>query len=196
MPEHTPAPTPARAVYGFALFLLFKTLFIVYVIWVYVPQHFLEETLGLTYLPDKYFALFIPILLMVALWIFAFCIYPMMGIAKTAEIDSIETIRDAHTIRLCEYQDSAGQKCNGTVANKQDDGFYFRRLCEAHANSGRAEIKTNGNHITDFCDCPNEENCLLKTDLTYVDQLRLRKNVPSAYDLDIADVCKKLYGGS
>lgn len=193
MPEHTPAPTPARAVYGFALFLLFKTLFILYVIWVYVPKKFLEETLGLTYLPDKYFALFIPILIMVALWLFAFCIYPMMGFSKTAEIDSIETICDAHTIRLCRFVDNEGRKCTEKIDNKPKDGYYFRRYCSQHLN-GDGKVSTKSDHLSDFCDCPNKEHCLLKQDPSYLDQLRHRKTVPSPYDLDIADVCEKLYG--
>lgn len=194
MPEHTPAPTPARAVYGFGVFLLFKTLFILYVIWVYVPKQFLEETLGLTYLPDKYFALFIPILIMVALWLFAFCIYPMMGFAKTANIDSIETIRDSRTIRLCEYKDAEGRMCKGVVDNQPKDGFYFRRYCNKHVGDKNVEVSIKDDHIRNFCDCQDKQYCLLKQDPEYLDQLRLRKTVPSAYDLDIADVCKKLYG--
>lgn len=197
MPEHTPAPQPARAVYGFALFLLFKTLFVLYVIWAYVPRKFLEETLGLTYLPDKYFAQSLPIVIIFGLWLFAFSIYPMMGFSKTAEIDSIDTIRDEYTMRLCEYKDAAGRCCKGTVDPNPVSAYYFERFCPKHINHKEASPE-NGpiadQLTTDFCDCPVDESCLIRTKSDYLEQMRLRKRVPAAYDLDIADVCKKLYG--
>ncbi len=89
MPEHTPAPTPHRAVYGFAVFLLFKTLLILYLFWAFVPDNFLENSLGLTYLPDKYFAMFLPMVVMMALIFFAFLIYPALNLSMTADVDDI-----------------------------------------------------------------------------------------------------------
>jgi len=195
MPEHTPAPTPARAVYGFAVFLLFKALCVVYIFWAYLPRQFVEDTLGLTYLPDKYFAQCLPFVIIYGLWLFAFIFYPALGLSLTPEMDSIDTVRDEFTIRLCEFQDQNGRKCKGTVDPNPADGFYFRRFCPKHvqdntASPDRGPLEEN---CSDFCDCPNEENCLIKTNSDYLTEMRLRKRVPTAFDLDIADVCRRLY---
>ncbi|KRG00179.1 uncharacterized protein Dwil_GK27656 [Drosophila willistoni] len=88
MPEHSPAPTPHRAIYGFAFYLLFTVLFIVYVAWAFIPLE-----LGLhSYLPDKYFAVFIPFLILVFAWFFAFLIYPAINLSLTVNVDSIASI--------------------------------------------------------------------------------------------------------
>ncbi|KAH8312132.1 hypothetical protein KR044_009513 [Drosophila immigrans] len=89
MPEHSPAPTPHRAIYGFAFYILFTVLFFIYVGWAYLP-----EELGLhTHLPDKYFAAFVPVLILVGAF-FAFIIYPAINLALTPNIDSIASVVD------------------------------------------------------------------------------------------------------
>ncbi len=60
MPEHTPSPQPARAIYGFALFLVSILIGIIYFIWALVPDSYLNA-IGLYYLPDKYWAIAIPL---------------------------------------------------------------------------------------------------------------------------------------
>eukprot|EP00099_Drosophila_melanogaster_P023638 NP_651459.2 phosphatidylinositol glycan anchor biosynthesis class P [Drosophila melanogaster] len=90
MPEHTPAPTPHRAVYGFAFYMLFTVLFLVYVTWALLPVEF-----GLhSYLPDKYFAVFVPFLVLVFAWFFAFLIYPAINLSMTVDVDSIASVVD------------------------------------------------------------------------------------------------------
>lgn len=89
MPEHSPAPTPHRAIYGFAFYLLMTVLFLVYVGWAFLPVE-----LGLhSHLPDKYFAVFVPVLTIVATF-FAYIIYPAINLSMTPNIDSIATIVD------------------------------------------------------------------------------------------------------
>ncbi|XP_017874252.1 PREDICTED: phosphatidylinositol N-acetylglucosaminyltransferase subunit P [Drosophila arizonae] len=89
MPEHTPAPTPHRAIYGFAFYILFTVLFFVYVAWAFLPVE-----LGLhSYLPDKYFAVFVPVLIMVCAF-FAVIIYPAINLSLTPNIDSIASVVD------------------------------------------------------------------------------------------------------
>ncbi|XP_047101131.1 uncharacterized protein LOC124719961 isoform X2 [Schistocerca piceifrons] len=46
MPEHTPAPTPARAVYGFVLYLASVTSAALFLLWAYVPPD-VASSLGL-----------------------------------------------------------------------------------------------------------------------------------------------------
>ncbi|XP_039970914.1 phosphatidylinositol N-acetylglucosaminyltransferase subunit P [Bactrocera neohumeralis] len=90
MPEHTPAPTPHRAVYGFGFYLLFLTLFILYVMWALLPT----ESWGLHYLPDKYFAAYLPILILMGMFFFEFFIYPGIGLAMTPNVDQLESVMD------------------------------------------------------------------------------------------------------
>lgn len=96
MPEHTPTPTPSRAVYGFIMYLSFKMLFILFVLWAFVP-HSWFRSIGITYLPQRYWAVTIPIFLLTVLATFAFVIYPCLGLQMTPDIDSLDTISDIHS---------------------------------------------------------------------------------------------------
>lgn len=91
MAEQSPAPSTERSIYGFVVYLLFSTLFVLYVLWAFIPLEFYENTLGITELPNKYFALFIPILVLTATTIFAFCVYPSFSLIMTPDIDSINS---------------------------------------------------------------------------------------------------------
>lgn len=194
MPEHTPAPTPDRAVYGFALYLLFGTLFVVYVIWAFVPQFILEDMLGLTYLPDKYFALYVPILILCATTFFAFFIYPGLNMSLTPNIDDQMSIRDSNSIMRCQHRDEGGRKCDNQV--RQDmDSWRVRRFCDIHGKeqSGEGEVEVE-EEITNWCDCPSAHNCLLRENSSHVQQLRARTKIPAISDMDLADVCKEVFG--
>lgn len=93
MAEHTPAPTPARSLYGFFMFLFSKTALIVYFIWAFVPDFYLHY-FNIYYYPDKYWATAIPIECLVALTLFAFLIYPSSNLILTCPIDNLNTIAD------------------------------------------------------------------------------------------------------
>ncbi|XP_058117905.1 phosphatidylinositol N-acetylglucosaminyltransferase subunit P [Anopheles ziemanni] len=191
MPEHTPAPTPSRAVYGFALFLLFKTLFVMYVVWAYIPTAIFNR-LGLTYLPDKYFALFIPILLLVAVTMFAFLVYPSLALAMTPDVDDRVTISDSYTIYRCEHRFSDGQSCNQHIADACSSGWYAKRHCEKHI--GRiSEQQQRTVRVANFCDCPYEAQCLLRKDPEYLPTLRAKDPIPAVSDISISKVSRTLY---
>jgi len=93
MPEHTPAPTPSRAVYGFVMFLTFKIFFITYIIWAVVPEAYFEH-IGMDFLPQRHWAVSIPIYVLTVLTVFAFVIYPSLGLLMTPEVNDIRTITD------------------------------------------------------------------------------------------------------
>jgi len=90
MPEHSPAPMTHRAIYGFVFYLLFLSIFLVYILWAFLPT----DHYGLNNLPDKYFAIFIPMLTLVALSLFSFFIYPSINMSLTPEIDEISSVID------------------------------------------------------------------------------------------------------
>jgi len=141
MPEHTPAPTPHRAVYGFAVFLMFKTLLILYLFWAFVPDDFLENALGLTYLPDKYFAMFLPMVVMVALMFFAFLIYPALNLSITADVDDVSTIKDKYSIRRCQFSFKNGKICDRRIENDQTTGWKTDKLCKLHKSANTENIQ-------------------------------------------------------
>ncbi|XP_068629883.1 phosphatidylinositol N-acetylglucosaminyltransferase subunit P [Battus philenor] len=93
MTEHTPAPTPARSLYGFFLYLFSKTTLIVYLVWAVVPNYYLH-LFNIHYYPDKYWSTAIPIQCLVALTLFAFLIYPSSNLMLTCNIDNYNTIAD------------------------------------------------------------------------------------------------------
>lgn len=93
MPEHTPAPTADRAVYGFVLFLLLKTLFILYLIWAIIPESWFD-IIHITYLPKQYWAVTVPIFFLTILATFGLVIYPSLSLIMTPSIDDVKTIMD------------------------------------------------------------------------------------------------------
>jgi len=185
MPEHTPAPTPSRGIYGFVIYLIFATLFILYFLWAFIPLSFYEDILGITELPNKYFALFIPLLVLTATTLFAFCIYPSIGFLMTPNIDSINTITDSSSIRRCQFRDSNGILCDNKIQQLQT--WDVPRVCESHQNR---ESK-----IVNFCDCTDKTKCLLATDRSHIEQLRKQeKFIQNSADMEIYEVTQMLYG--
>jgi phosphatidylinositol glycan class P protein len=99
MPEHTPAPTPSRAVYGFVLYLTCYSAFAVYCVWAIIPDSFLHS-LGLTYWPQKYWAIAIPIHVGLAVALFGAVIYPAINLTMTPPLDNLRTVTDPHALSL------------------------------------------------------------------------------------------------
>lgn len=96
MPEHTPAPSPARSLYGFFMYLFFKTLFFVYCAWAFIPDEHLNY-FNIEYYPIKYWATAVPIECLVGLTLFAFIVYPSTNLMLVPSIDDVRTIQDKHT---------------------------------------------------------------------------------------------------
>lgn len=195
MSEPTPAPTPSRAVYGFAWFLFFKTAFILYVFWAFVPEQVLEEVLGLTYLPNKYFALCVPCTVVLAV-LYAFIIYPLINLAMQDDINDPHTIHDPRTIRRCSFIDQInGKRCERKVNKKQTNGneyniWIYETFCENHKEFSEIFLNTTENG---FCDCIDRNNCFLAQNPNHLRALNNRCTVPSISDIDISAVSKQLY---
>lgn len=187
MAEQSPAPTPSRSIYGFVVFLLFVTLFVLYVLWAFIPME-LYESIGITELPNKYFALFLPILILTATTIFAFFIYPSFSFIMTSNIDSINTITDSSAIRRCQHRDSNGILCDNKIPKAQKTTWNLPTECNNHEN--------RESRILNHCDCKDTKKCMLGKNDGYIDQVRRRENSlqSAAGDLDIYYVSQILYG--
>jgi len=94
MPEHSPSPTPVRAIYGFVLYLGTYFGFGVFILWAFLPERWLAE-FGIIYLPQRYWVLAGPIYLCVTL-LFTVIVYVAYNFMCTPSLDSIYTITDGH----------------------------------------------------------------------------------------------------
>ena len=96
MSEAAPAPSSGRCVYGYALCLISITSLIIYLIWAFVPSHYLNQ-IGLTYLPSKYWALAIPTLICFLIFMFATIIYHAIIFMFTPSLASVNTLADSYS---------------------------------------------------------------------------------------------------
>ncbi|OAD01619.1 hypothetical protein MUCCIDRAFT_24305, partial [Mucor lusitanicus CBS 277.49] len=82
--------TPAYEYYGFVMYLASFVAFGIYLIWAYVPDEILHS-LGITYYPNRYWALAIPIWLMTFVW-FIFISFMTINLMNTAPFNYLDCI--------------------------------------------------------------------------------------------------------
>lgn len=112
--QHSPAPTPSRAVYGFVLHLLSLALLLLYLGWALLPPSLLS-LLGLDFLPQQYWAVAIPTYLSVLFFTFVLVIYPALGMLITPGNDDIRHVTDSKTVH------SEGRQMAGAVPPLYDE---------------------------------------------------------------------------
>ena len=91
---HKPSPSPERAIYGFVLYLVSVVGFVVWVVWAYVPTSWLNA-IGLTYWPQKYWAVAVPVYVCVSILLF-YLTYLGVIFINTTPLDSLSLVTDAH----------------------------------------------------------------------------------------------------
>ncbi|POG65873.1 uncharacterized protein OCT59_011827 [Rhizophagus irregularis] len=84
--------TPTYEYYGFALYLLSFIAFVIYLLWAYLPDEVLIS-LGITYYPDRYWALALPVWTFV-LVLFIYAAFISINFLNTSPFDSYNTITD------------------------------------------------------------------------------------------------------
>lgn len=91
--EPSPAPTPSRAIYGFVLWLVSYLFLFVYLVWAFLPEEWFHP-LGLTYWPQKYWAIAVPAYITTGTLLFAFIIYPSMNLIITPRLNDPRLVTD------------------------------------------------------------------------------------------------------
>jgi len=104
--QHNPSPTPERAVYGFILYILATAGFVLYLTWLFLPENILHSIGIGEFLPQKYWAVALPIYFSVTFFLFVFIVYPSLGLLVTPKIKDIRNITDEFAIYNSEkFQD-------------------------------------------------------------------------------------------
>ncbi|KAI9029399.1 PIG-P-domain-containing protein [Hyaloraphidium curvatum] len=84
--------------YGFAVYLATYLCFGLYIAWAYLPEHVLES-MGITYYPNRWWALAVPSWL-IMLIPFILVMFTGMNLARTLPLDSVYTITDDHAVLM------------------------------------------------------------------------------------------------
>ena len=93
-----PAPSPGRCIYGFVLFLVSLVGLILYNMWAFIPTSAIHAT-GITYIPSKYWAISLPVFLVMLITLFAIFLYPAINLLLTPPLHHYSTVYDAHSNR-------------------------------------------------------------------------------------------------
>jgi len=115
-------------VQGFVLYLLSTAFFVVYLVWLVVPGDILDSY-GVSFLPQRYWAVAVPIYVSVAFATFVFIVYPSLGLLTTPPLQNgdLRNIADGHTVFNEDSFLSASKITAATL-----DAEPIAKVCDVH----------------------------------------------------------------
>jgi len=102
METNTPKRSARKEVYGFVGWMASWVGLFTYLGWTFLPDSVLHP-LGITYYPDRYWAIAVPMFLLLS-WLYSIIVYLAMNLIDTAPIDSFKTITDDHANEITESE--------------------------------------------------------------------------------------------
>jgi phosphatidylinositol glycan class P protein len=114
--EHSPAPQPERAIYGFFLLVSAIFSFIIYLVIAFIPETAINQ-LGWDYLPDKYWSIALPAFIILSV-LFVLPFYFALNVAQVNELSSAYTITDEQAL------DKQAQKLANVYTESSIDPIY------------------------------------------------------------------------
>ena len=96
----------SQEVYGFVGWIVTFIAYFAYLAWAFVPEAWLEA-IGITYYPDKYWAIAVPAWLLAAIF-FTLLIYAFGSMAMNPPLDSRQTFTDSYALEPAPWGSDAG----------------------------------------------------------------------------------------
>jgi phosphatidylinositol N-acetylglucosaminyltransferase subunit P len=168
---------PTYEYYGFTLYLISSLVFIVYVLWSFLPSPFLHQ-LGIYYYPNRWWALAIPA------WTVMFMVYIYVALASyntghlTKPLNSVECLVDeAANIAVIDAQ--------GKII--RDDIPSWQLDTKSHGGGGKKKGKHGGQSRRGSLSAPAMDNELDWRTLW-------SEGTDAVMDIPIGGACEILYG--
>lgn len=176
---------PTYEYYGFTLYLVSSLVFIVYVLWAYLPSPFLHQ-LGIYYYPNRWWALAIPA------WVVMLVVYIYVALASyntgylTLSMDSVECMVD-------EAANVAVIDASGKLVSRDEPSWGAKGGSDAK-HAGRGKKGGKGKHGG-----RSRQNSLTKahafsqdSDLDW--RTLWNEGTDAVMDIPLGGVCEMLYG--
>ncbi|XP_028900378.1 phosphatidylinositol N-acetylglucosaminyltransferase subunit P [Zeugodacus cucurbitae] len=160
-----PAPTPYRAIQGFACYLCSLMLFGFYIFWVLTPL----KQMGFDDLPHKYLALSTSNVLSLLMVMIYYVFYPAINLAMTPDVDGIATVIDVQLLK------------RGNEMNDVINWSTIQHLENVQRSlSKKIPLKNE-----------NFENCQYCNGVQH--EVTAKGTIPTLYHIDLAEINRLVY---